>query len=308
MSDLRLIVPNEMAQKPSTLPAQIDRQSSDAAVQQSPLLKAPAEIRLKIYQALFDGAQVRLNPSDRVCDRFDSDENISSILRVCRLLRKEAPDVYFSLTTFSCPEFALWDFIDRQEYCHRTNTTLLSTDMRRVQKLVIPEWQRQFIRSISAVETLVNKMASLRDLTWKTRLEVTVGIRTSPGIHLLRKSEALRHEHLGGVLLDGLSVFEWSKALARCASHSTEAQTLCHGLMHFRIRYIHQANEASRWYITNIAYLVCRAQYDVLFDSLTNNSKQDSSSSSSASRSSWRTSGTTCLNRSLIKSEGHVGD
>ncbi|KPI35090.1 uncharacterized protein AB675_1369 [Cyphellophora attinorum] len=242
-----------MVQQPSTICGPFARQSSDAAsaVQQPPLLEAPAEVRLKVYQALFDGAQIKLRASLPLLhgceDGFEDDEKVTSVLRVCRLLRKEAQHVYFSTATFLCAERTLENLlVDQQRYGDIYKSNLMVTDLRRIEKLVIRPPRFSYADKITVAGALVWELWSLRELTWYSKWTWTTGCVSAPSITKLRESESLRREQFGALLEDTDVLVKCSKAVVKSvAERHGRPQKLSHGVMRFKIRYVSNHPDAS---------------------------------------------------------------
>lgn len=72
----------------------------------SPLLKLPAELRNRIYEALFQEHAVDLSANDllnRIRKRFRPEKTDHPLLLVCKQVRAEARGLFFSLSTFKTP-------------------------------------------------------------------------------------------------------------------------------------------------------------------------------------------------------------
>jgi hypothetical protein len=234
-----------MAEHASLLTAMMSDPASDEAFQRSPLLEAPAEIRLKIYQALFKGAEMRLVPSSSMPQIHGySGQKITSILRVCRLLRKESQDAYFSWVTFFCPVSGIRRLVALHKSASTRGPIVLSTDLHRIENFVITPQQHFFSRGIEVVESVVRELWSLQRLTWETGASIVTGAFDAPSLAQLRESRRLRDEQFGHLLLRRSPMNTWSKAIIGLG---IQLESTSHKLwsMHFQVGYINTGQGAT---------------------------------------------------------------
>jgi hypothetical protein len=185
-----------------------------------------------IYQALFDGANFRLDSIFRKRLRhYGSNGKIllqtgTSIFRVCQLLRKEASDFYFPITTFLCSD----TYLEALVLCLQGSSNVLPTYMYGIQELVIPADYSNASAWPIRSRDLIQNLPSLQKVTWDTNIVAYPRATTSsarpalPSVDELRQSEALRREHLGAILTRSSSIFRLFKGITSLLDISHEHQ------------------------------------------------------------------------------------
>lgn len=164
---------------------------------QPTLLSLPVKLRLKIYHHIFEDPRISLAISGRPPCPISG---ISSILRVCRLLRAEALPVCYNLASF---------LIESENHPHmprqlQPEPEISSFDFQRIEKIVVKKpvyLERTYTRS-KRPQSLYELFPRLQQITWEGQACAYVCKELKANNAELRSSPRLRDAQLGGLTAD----------------------------------------------------------------------------------------------------------